>query len=481
MPILCIITLLFSFPSAFAKVDISPDIFTKLEKQQEIDVLFYFNAQEKHWDAKHILDRDQRIQYVVQELIGQAEKSQKEFLNHLSAKSYNFQSFFVENAVRVSNADKKLLNEILLFPQVERVRNNSKITMKLPVLDEIEKHNVEPHLQLIKADLAWTNFNTYGAGIVIAGADTGFYWQHNSIKKQYRGYQSESDIDHNYNWHDAIHGTSSGPCTTDSPEPCDDRDHGTHTMGTMVGDDGAGNRIGVAPKAQWMGCRNMRNGEGSVATYLECFEFFLSPYPLGGHAKTEGRPELAPHIVNNSWSCPGSEGCRGDEFHQTVKAYKEAGILLVAAAGNNGPHCGSIADTPARHAGDILVVGAYNTFLNEVAFFSGRGPSNLEQRVAPNIVAPGAFVRSAVTTGPNDYDDKPGTSMASPQAAGVAALLWSYRPELIGQVDATIEIIENSADGSSAKTSCPGLPANQTPNSEFGYGMLNAFKALSTP
>ena len=45
----------------------------------------------------------------------------------------------------------------------------------------------------------------------------------------------------------------------------------------MIGDDGAGNQIGMAPGAKWIGCRNMDVGNGTPATYSECFEFFIAP------------------------------------------------------------------------------------------------------------------------------------------------------------------------------------------------------------
>ncbi len=95
-----------------------------------------------------------------------------------------------------------------------------------------------------------------------------------------------------------------------SPVPCDDVGHGTHTMGTMVGDDGAANQIGVAPGAKWMGCRNMDVGNGTPATYSECFQWFIAPTNL---ANQNPDPTKAPHVINNSWGCPPSEGCTDPE------------------------------------------------------------------------------------------------------------------------------------------------------------------------
>jgi hypothetical protein len=49
----------------------------------------------------------------------------------------------------------------------------------------------------------------------------------------------------------------------------------------MVGDDGVGNQVGVAPGAKWMGCRNMDQGDGTPARYTECFQFAIAPTGFG--------------------------------------------------------------------------------------------------------------------------------------------------------------------------------------------------------
>jgi hypothetical protein len=97
------------------------------------------------------------------------------------------------------------------------------------------------------------------------------------------------------------------------------------------------------------------------------------------------------------------------------------------------PDCGTASEQPASYAGDILVVGAWNTYNNDIAFFSSRGPSPLGNRLAPNIIASGSAVMSAVKSGKDIYGDKTGTSMASPPRGrrGGPALVLSpraYRP-----------------------------------------------------
>ena len=98
-------------------------------------------------------------------------------------------------------------------------------------------------------------------------------------------------------------------------------------MGTVLGDDGGSHQIGMAPGAKWIGCRNMDQGNGTPARYLECFEFFMAPYPVGGDPG-QGDPSLAPDLTTNSWSCTDGEGCTvGDELQAAVDAQKAAGIM----------------------------------------------------------------------------------------------------------------------------------------------------------
>ena len=134
--------------------------------------------------------------------------------------------------------------------------------------------------------------------------------------------------------------------------PCDDFGHGTHVMGTGVGDDKAGNQIGVAPRAKWIGCRNMEEGVGRPSSYLECFDFFLAPWDSSG-----GNPDpaRAPHVIGNSWSCPlgappQGEGCVPKSLRRAVNTARAAGIFVVASAGNEGPGCSTIAEPAGIHA-----------------------------------------------------------------------------------------------------------------------------------
>ena len=441
------------------------------------EVLVHLKGQANLTQVNRFTDRTSRIDYVYNQLRGFANQSQAPVIRWLKANHIRYRAFYIENVILISHVSKRTLKTIANFPQVQSLSPNVYVRFKLapgtiPAARQ-SSSAIPEHLRAITVDRVWQELNVKGRGIVVAGQDTGYYWEHEALKTHYRGYAAGKATDHNYNWHDAVH-------TTNSPTPFDDTGHGTHTMGTMVGDDGGINKIGVAPEAQWIGCRNMDKGVGSLASYLECFEFFLAPYPYGGDPRTTGRPDLAPHIVNNSWSCPTNEGCTGGELLGSVQALRAAGIFVVVAAGNHGPSCGSLSSAPAFYTKDLVSVGAYNRYSNEIAFFSARGPSSWTGEVAPHLVTYGDAILSSVVGGAGKYEEKMGTSMAAPQVAGVVALLWSAHPELIGQIERTSEILRNSARPLLASESCPGFPGAKVPNVFFGYGMVDAYQALQS-
>jgi subtilisin family serine protease len=307
-----------------------------------------------------------------------------------------------------------------------------------------------------------------GQGVVVGGQDTGYEWYHPELKDSYRGWDGHT-VDHNRNWHDAW---------GNSPTAFDDRNHGTHTMGTAVG-----NTVGMAPDAQWIGCRSMRNGIGNPSAYVECMEFFFAPYPLNGDPFRDGDPSLAPNVVNNSWGCPPEEGCVGPEpIHTAVEVIRAAGIMMVTSAGNDGPACNSIW-TPANEDA-VFSVGASNP-QEQIVYFSSRGPvqGNLSK---PDVVAPGVEVVSSIPYGAYGLAD--GTSMASPHVAGLVALMWSANPSLIGDIDMTETIITQSAEPKELTTLCPSETGNtcacgqdqpgQVPNNVYGYGLIDAQMAV---
>ena len=327
---------------------------------------------------------------------------------------------------------------------------------------------IEWNITKVNAPSVWAAGFT-GQGAVVAGQDTGYQWDHPALKGKYRGWDG-STASHDYNWHDSVH-SGGGVCGANSLFPCDDTNHGTHTMGTMVGDDGLGNQIGMAPGAKWIGCRNMDQGNGTPTTYSECYQFFIAPTTIAG---TNPDPSKAPDAINNSWSCPVSEGCTDPNVMLTiVNNVRAAGIVTVHSAGNSGSACSTVSDPSAIYDASTSVGATTST--DAIASYSSRGPVTVDgsNRLKPDISAPGSNIRSSYPGG-TYQGGWSGTSMAGPHVAGLVALLISARPDLAGNVDAIENTIEQSAVHLTSTQTCGGVPGSQIPNNPFGYGRLNA-------
>jgi subtilisin family serine protease len=329
----------------------------------------------------------------------------------------------------------------------------------------------EPNVALIGASLLWDQ-GVLGQGTVVGIADTGISWQHEDIRARYRGVSGES-VSHDYNWHDAIHNASPGNlCGSNTTAPCDDNGHGTAVTSLAVGEGG----LGVAPSARWIGCRNMNANVGSPATYAECFQFFLAPTDRNG---MNPRPDLAPHVVNNSWGCPPFEGCTDpDVLRAVVESVQAAGIAVVVAAGNEGPGCGSVATVPSFYEASFSIGATTNS--DGIASFSSRGPVTIDgsNRLKPDMTAPGVSVLASVSGGGRAQIS--GTSAASPHVAGAIALLWSALPLLNGNVPATRLLLQSTAEPLLSQQ-CGGA---LFPNPVFGWGRLDvyaAFASMSVP
>ena len=164
----------------------------------------------------------------------------------------------------MATGDRSLVDTLAARPDVQTLEASTKSNWlanadaPAPKKTVDSPGTIEPGINQVHAPGVWALGHT-GEGIVIANQDTGMRWTHNALKPHYRGWNG-STADHNYNWHDSIH-SGGGICSPNHMEPCDDNGHGTHTTGTTSGDDGAGNQIGVAPGAKWIGCRNMDQGE----------------------------------------------------------------------------------------------------------------------------------------------------------------------------------------------------------------------------
>lgn len=293
-------------------------------------------------------------------------------------------------------------------------------------------------IKRIRADQVWHGLGFTGEGVVVANIDSGVDWQHPMLHANYRGLRPDGSVDHLHNWFDAT--------TEGATVPYDQNGHGTHTMGTIVGQEG----IGVAPGAKWISAKGLTSeGSGFVSWLLAAMQWMYAP---------GGDTAYAPDIINNSW---GSDETGTDyAFEQALTTVRAAGILNVWSNGNNGP-AQKTSTWPARLAGSFTV-GASDVD-DEIAYFSSRGPAD-DGSIRPIVSAPGVKVESTYAGG--GYLRASGTSMAAPHVAGAAALIMQANPALtIGQ---TIDALSRTAKAISTTV----------PNNESGYGRIDAYSAV---
>jgi len=443
----------------------------------ETEFLVMLRSQADLSGVRALAGRAARGGFVMDSLRATANATQRPLLELLESRNAPHRAFWVANMIWV-RGDARLVEELAARDDVFHLYANPRVRLEelaAPVLSKAvpdSPDTVEWGVAKVRAPQVWA-LGYKGAGVVVGGQDTGYDWTHPALKNKYRGWNGSS-ADHNYNWHDSIH-SGGGVCGPDSQEPCDDDIHGTHTMGTMVGDDGGSNQIGVAPAAKWIGCRNMDQGTGTPATYTECFQWFIAPTDLAGQNPD---PSKSPHVINNSWGCPPSEGCTDPTVLQTVvENTRAAGIEVVVSAGNAGSSCSTVEDPPAIYAASFSV-GATDSS-DDIADFSSRGPVTIDGsgRMKPEISAPGVGVRSSFPGG--GYGSLSGTSMAGPHVVGVVALLLSGSPDLIGDPDGISSSLTASAVPRTTNESCGGVPGDQIPNNTYGWGRVDALSAFS--
>lgn len=452
----------------------------------QLDFIVLLHSQANVSSADEFSTKIEKGQFVLNQLQETANTTQAPLINIINAQNAFYQSFYVINAIRVKGSPA-LLMELAAQNSTRKIISNSPYKLEEPIIDEniATLREATWGIEMINADDVWA-MGYSGQDVVIGGQDTGYDWTHPALKTKYRGYIDENTADHNYNWHDAIFELdtlnnddpfvpNTNPCGLQVPYPCDDNQHGTHTMGTMIGSDGE-NEIGVAPNAKWIGCRNMERGWGSPASYIDCFQWLMAPTDLNDE---NPNPAMAPVAFANSWGCPPVEGCDSSNYEimeMVVDNIKNSGIVVVVSAGNSGSECSSV-ENPAAIFENSFTVGS-TRFNDTISSFSSRGPVIVDGsfRMKPDISAPGSGVYSSVLD--NEYASLSGTSMAGPHVVGVIALMISANPELAGQVDVIENIIKATAVQLDTEQECGDIPGSQYPNNTYGHGRIDALAAV---
>lgn len=411
-----------------------------------------------------------RGKFVVEALRKTAEEAQGRVLKFLETHGVACRSFWIANLILVERSDRALLDRLLDFPEIAWITARSAIPLPAPSVEDIigerDTPGIEENITHVKADQVWAmGYN--GGGVTVANIDSGVRYTHQALTGKYRGNLGGS-FDHNYNWYDPT-----GLC---GDTPCDNNNHGSHTMGTMVGDDGSGNRIGMAPGASWMACKGCGTSDCADATLLSCGQFLLAPTDLQGNNPDPGR---RPHVINNSI---GREG--GNPWYQDmVDAWQAAGIYPVFSNGNAGPRCAT-AGSPGDYP-NVTAVGNVNHRTDLPWETSSRGPGHYEKTInpmgypylKPQVSAPGVQIRSSIGSADDAYKSDTGTSMAAPHVAGLVALMLQAAP-CLGYAEVEKTIMETAVP-ILFPTGCGDEGPDGLPNNATGWGLIDALEAVT--
>jgi subtilisin family serine protease len=460
-------------PSAQADLKIDPQLSAQFSGGKTADFFVWLRGQADLSPAAAMENKSVRGAFVLNALQNEAAYSQTGVVADLNELKADFQTYYISNVVLVKAGSAQMARRLAERTDVARLSPNLSVAIDDPIgpasspLSPQVFSGIGANLTFIKANQVWSQ-SINGSGVTVALMDTGLKWDHPAIKAHYRGWNGSS-VDHNYNWWDAA-GDAAG---NQVQVPSDDTGHGTLVSGTIIGDDGAGTVTGVAPGAKLMACRAGEN-LFSYSSLLTCMQWALAPWDLN-HSTPD--PSKAPDIINNSW---GTRHIYQGEMEPAFNALRSAGILIVNAAGNDGPDC--LTMSAESNIPGILSVGALDyeglPFPGRLAGFSSRGPSPRGAAYAPMVVAPGTSV--ITTSNDGQYHSTYGTSLAAPQVAGLAALILQANPALKGHPDDIAFLIRQSAAPLAGETgsNCGG-DYTTGPNNDWGHGTIDALAAVA--
>ncbi len=420
---------------------------SRLEEQPDAPARFLVHLTEKANLQQNLpLAQDERHATVVRRLQQTAESSQADLVDTLAQLKtggdvIHYSPLWIVNAIIVE-AYPEVAHLLAQRPEVAHLELDARQQyIAPPRLQPQEAPPEQWNIDHVRARHAWNGLGVTGLGVTIAIMDTGVDWLHADLYANYRGVGSGGVVRHEGNWFDAL----GNPAP--AAEPFDPNGHGTHVAGTAVGRGGTG----VAPDAKWVAVRAFdSNGFATTSDLHLAFQWLLAP---------DGLPEMAPDVVNGSWSGGGSIRVFEDDIH----ALHQAGIVTVFAAGNTGPLTGTIG-APASYA-DAIGVAAVD-YRDEVTWFSARGPSPLTAKPKPELAAPGARIYSTLPG--STYGVYNGTSMATPHVSGAAALLLAANPSL-AVPDISRVLTETSRSNGEVG-----------PDIHQGWGQLDAYAALAS-
>lgn len=343
---------------------------------------------------------------------------------------------WINNTITVTT-NKTGLNYLKTLNLIKKIYPNGKISYEQPVKSSsatrIEGEIPYDYNQIKLTDLMKELPDVTGKGVVLGSVDTGVDGKHPALAGKVIRF---------------LNGETKAPS-----DPKDFDEHGTHTVGTMVGGDRTSNFIGMAPDAKVVAAGVLSDYD----TMLFGMEWMLDP-------DKDPQTKDSPRAINNSWNCEGAPDV--ELFYKAIEAWEAAGVLPVFSAGNQGPSPSSITkphEHPLTQA--VAATGANG----KVTDFSSRGPGVYHggKTEKPDVAAPGDKIYSAVPGG--KYAKMSGTSMAAPHQTGVVALVLQVAPEFNpAQIRALFMQTATQVGRAEAW------------NAEYGHGIINVLSAVKS-
>jgi subtilisin family serine protease len=264
-----------------------------------------------------------------------------------------------------------------------------------------------------------------GTDVKVAVIDTGIDYNHPDLDANYKGGYDFYYEDNN---------------------PMDDNGHGTHVAGILAAEDNDAGVVGVAPEADIYAVKVLSaSGSGYVSDVVQGIQWAID---------------------NHMQVITMSLGVRSDyaSLRSACNAAYDAGIIVLAAAGNSGNSGGTGINTLYPATYDSVIAVAATTSTDAKASYSSTGP-------AVELAAPGDSIYSTWRTNQyGGYTTKSGTSMACPHAAGVAALA-------IGSGMTDRDLIRTRLQETATDL------GNSGRDNKFGFGLVNAssFAEVNAP
>ena len=478
-----------SFAQNFNAIETELQNILNQKNDELIDVQIYFKSSissaQLNQASRKAYTKTEKKDLVVKELKSYSENVQADVMNILKAEELNgnvadIRNLWIANSISCK-ASKSVIYKLSSHPDIKVIGYDKEIQIISPEqMKAVEGNTVAPvrgadaHVSAVNAPQVWSLGYT-GKNVIVAVLDSGTNTNHLDLKDHlWSGYvdtNNDGTPDSYVNGWNYISNNSN---------ITDDYGHGTHCAGIVCGDGTAGVTTGVAPDASLMTLKTVnRTGGGSVAQMLSGVQFAV---------------ENGADILSMSLGFKNDQitTAQKEEIRKAFDNVLAAGVVVCAAAGNDGNTYGAPdnVDYPAAcpapwrnpdqtlegGLSSVICVGAHD--LNE----SSRGPSTWEGTsyndypynggesmglIRPDISAPGYFIRSTKYNKNDIYEIKQGTSQATPNVAGVIALMLEKNSSLTpAQIS---QILEETA------ASKP-----ETKNNTVGAGVVDALAAVNS-